>query len=150
MLVLSLDQFNCQNIFFGNPLKNNIINNGSFYHINYSTHYFSLNTIYIDIPLKVNCISNKKFYFKKNDNEVLIKKIKNIEYDMLATRSKEKHYKISQFLDNENIIIPEYSDNFKILLKISGLWETEFFCGLSFKFIIHPLKNETILLNSKI
>jgi len=144
MIVLTLDNFESQNIHFGPPLKNNIINNGSFSHINYSTHYFSLNTIYIQIPLKLEHVlqTNKmKLFFKKNNNQEIINKLKILEHDILETKTKTKQYKINLFLENENIIHAEYAENFIILLKISGLWETDQHCGLSFKFIIHPLKN---------
>jgi hypothetical protein len=144
MIVLTLDNFESQNIHFGPPLKNNIINNGSFSHINYSTHYFSLNTIYIQIPLKLEHVlqTNKmKLFFKKNNNQEIINKLKILEHDILETKTKTKQYKINSFLENENIIHAEYAKNFIILLKISGLWETDQQCGLSFKFIIHPLKN---------
>ena len=46
MLVLQLSDLIMDYVHIGNPVKNNIIPNGIFYHINYTTHYFSLNTIY--------------------------------------------------------------------------------------------------------
>jgi hypothetical protein len=146
MLLLTLDAFDSDKVFLGNSLKNNIIHNGSFSHINYSTNYFSLNTIYIDLPfkMKLSHSNNKvKIAFKKKENDVYISKIKCIEEDILKIINKPAQYKISQYLENENIIIHSKPiDNFTLILKISGIWETEDYCGLTFKFIIHPLKNK--------
>jgi len=150
MLVLNLDNFDTQNIYFGNPLKNNIINNGKFYHINYSTNYFSLNTIYLNLPLKMNATYNNKMKitFKKKENEIIMNKIKCIEEEILFPIKKTNQFKITQYLENELIIIHSKPvADFNLILKISGLWETEEQCGLTFKFIIHPLKNEPAQLN---
>lgn len=116
MLLLQLNDVNIEYIYFGNPLKNNIIQNGWFRHINYSTHYFSLNTIYINIP-----------FASKRDTETFITQIKQIEKDILELNDKIKVYNIKQCLD-------DIKDK-DVLLKISGLWETNTHCGLSFKFI---------------
>lgn len=150
MILLNLDNFETNNVYFGNLLKNNIITEGSFRHINYSTKFFSLNTIYIRIPLKMSFVfDNKlKIFFKKKDNEEIINKIRTIEQEILKSTSKNIQLKITKYLENEMIIIHSPPpDDFFLILKISGLWETETQCGLTFKFIIHPLKNNTTLSN---
>jgi len=127
MLVLQLKDLDTDYIYFGNPIKNNIITNGIFYHINYTTHYFSLNTIYIDIS---------------NYTDETIAKIKKIEYDILSMVTKKtKQTMISNYLNDK------WGE--KLILKISGVWETSTQCGLSFKFI-HPQKNAITQLNSTI
>jgi len=118
MLILQPDNLNPDYIHFGNPVKNNIIKNGHFRHINYSSHYFSLNTIYINL---------------NSLNQESIHKIIDMEENILNYSKKTKQQNIKQYLD-EAIRI-----NYR-LLKISGLWETSTHCGLSFKFI-HLLKN---------
>lgn len=146
MLVLTLDNFDTQNIYFGSPLKNTIINNGRFYHINYSTKHFSLNTIYLKLPLKMSSVYNNnkmKITFKKKENEFIMDNIKSIEEEILKPIKKSNQFKITQYLENEAIIIHSKPViDFILILKISGLWETEDQCGLTFKFIIHPLKNK--------
>lgn len=149
MMILTLDNFDVQRVYFGNTTKNNIISDGIFSHINYSTNYFSLNTVYLNIPLKMKTINSNgktKIFFKKNENEIIINKLKLIEEKLLQDMSKKSQLKINQYLENEIIVV--YSKekvNFSIILKISGLWETDEQCGLSFKFIIHPLKNISTL-----
>jgi hypothetical protein len=146
MMVLTIDNFDIHNVYFGNTTKNNVISEGRFSHINYSTHYFSLNAIYLSIPLKMKSINSHgktKIFFKKKENEAIINKLKLIEEKLLENMSTKTQLKINQYLENEIIVVySKEKPNFSIILKISGIWETEEQCGLSFKFIIHPLKNE--------
>jgi hypothetical protein len=151
MILLNLDNFDTKNVYFGNLMKNNIINEGSFRHINYSTQHFSLNTIYIRLSLKMNFIfdSKLKIFFKKKDNEETINKIRLMEEDILKSINKINQLKITKYLENEMIVIHSIPpEDFFLILKISGVWETENQCGLTFKFIIHPLKNKKGLSNS--
>jgi hypothetical protein len=142
MIVLTIDNFNIQNVYFGNMIKNNIIHEGKFSHINYSTNYFSLNTIYLNIPLQMKSIYSNgktKIFFKKKDNENIINKLKIIEEKLLMHMNTQNQYKINQYLENEIIVVhSEETSDFSLILKISGIWETNNQCGLSFKFIIHP------------
>ena len=145
MMILTVDNFDINNVYFGNTTKNNIISEGKFSHINYSTNYFSLNAVYINIPLKMKSVNNygkTKIFFEKKENEVIINKLKVIEETLLKNMSSKMQLKINQYLENEIIVIySKEKTNFSIILKISGIWETKEHCGLSFKFIIHPLKN---------
>ena len=134
MLILQLDDVNIEYVYFGNSVKNTILSNSCFRHINYSTHYFSLNTIYIKIPL-VGYIKYSKFFFKREENEKIIHKIQEIENSILDMSDKIKQYNITHFLNGESI---SNIENSYILLKISGIWETPTHCGLTFKFIHLP------------
>ena len=61
-LVKNIDQYNEDNVYFLEPIKNNIMNNGNFIRIIYSTSLFVLNGIYININL--NYTSIDKYYNK--------------------------------------------------------------------------------------
>ena len=61
-IVKTLDQYDGNNIFFCDPIKNNIMNNGNFIRIIYSTSLFVLNGIYININF--NYTSIDKYYNK--------------------------------------------------------------------------------------
>jgi len=52
MIVKTIQQYNDDNVYFSESIKNNIINNGNFIRIIYSNELFSLNGIYLHIPLK--------------------------------------------------------------------------------------------------
>ena len=48
-IVKRIDQYNKNNIFFCEPIKNNIMNEGIFIRILYSSHNFILNGVYLFI-----------------------------------------------------------------------------------------------------
>ena len=61
-IVKNIDQYNEYNIFFCEPIKNNIMNDGVFIRILYSTFNFTLNVIYLLIQF--NDIISEKYYNK--------------------------------------------------------------------------------------
>jgi cytochrome c biogenesis protein ResB len=144
-IVKNIDQYNEDHVFFCDPIKNNIMNNGNFIRIIYSTSYFVLNGIYLLVSITYT--STDKYYnkykctFDVNKYKDTIEKLHRIEEGILTKcniRSKTPQYKISEQLKNGSIKI--FSDtidqnNNKFLLKIAGIWETENEYGLTYKFI---------------
>ncbi len=65
-LVKNINQYDENNIFFCEPIKNNIMNDGTFIRILYSTHNILLNGIYLLIAL--NDITCEKYYNKYRCN----------------------------------------------------------------------------------
>ena len=61
-IVKTIEQYDDNNIYFCEAIKNNIMNEGSFIRILYSTNHFAMNGIYLYIYL--NDISIEKFYNK--------------------------------------------------------------------------------------
>ena len=120
MLCLELDEFKSENIFYKNTIKNSIITNGTFIYLNYISHHFSFNSIYI--------ILRKKFGVFSKD---VLNKIKSIEHELLKFSDKIKQYKFCQHLNTEEDFV---------ILKITGIWESVKYCGVTFK-IIHPQNN---------
>jgi len=145
-IVKNIHQYNEDYVYFCDPIKNNIMNNGNFIRIIYSTSFFILNGIYISI--QINYTSVDKYYnkfkcsFDTNQYKDLIEKLKNIEKGLLKKSGilgKIPQYKIYDQLKNSNIKV--FSESFDkignpIVLKISGIWETETEYGLTYKFII--------------
>ena len=143
-LVKNIDQYNEDNIFFCEPIKNNIMVEGNFIRILYSTFNVTLNGIYLFIQL--NDIMSEKYYnknkctFNVNIHKELIEKIKIIEENLL--KKIEINDKIPQFKIYEQLINGtikffcdtniKYSNSF--ILKISGIWETQTNYGLTYKF----------------
>jgi hypothetical protein len=143
-IVKSVEQFDNNNIFFCEPIKNNIMNDGNFIRILYSNNYMTLNGVFIYINLsnitiekqfnKVKCIFNVATYKK------LIEDIKNIEENILTKiniPNKVPQFKIYEQMNNGNIkifcdTIPKSACSF--ILKISGIWETNDQFGLTYKF----------------
>ena len=132
--------------FFCEPIKNNIIPEGNFIRILYSTNFFTLNGIYLIITLN-NIICEKYFnkykcIFNIHTHKDIIENIKNIEENLLKKielKNKTPTNKIHEQLKNGNIKI--FSDisnknSCSFILKISGIWETHLSYGLTYKFLV--------------
>jgi hypothetical protein len=150
-IVKTLDQYDENCIYFCDPIKNNVMNEGNFIRILYSTPTFVLNGVYLLIRL--NDIIVEKYYnkykciFNVNNHKDIIEGIKTIEDNLLKkinVKNKFAQNKIYEQLKNGNIKIfsdvnpKTYMNTF--LLKISGIWETETQYGVTYKFskINHP------------
>jgi hypothetical protein len=145
-LVKNIDQYNEDNVYFLEPIKNNIMNNGNFIRIIYSTSLFVLNGIYININL--NYTSIDKYYNKYKCSfdifqyKELIQKLRIIEEGLLKKiliPYKNAQLKIYEQLKNGNIkVFSETADKIgsTFLLKIAGIWETDTEYGLTYKFLI--------------
>jgi hypothetical protein len=142
-LVKNMNQYDENNIFFCEPIKNNIMNDGTFIRILYSTHNILLNGIYLLIAL--NDITCEKYYnkyrcnFNPSNHKDIIDNIKIIEENILKKIDIKKtpQLKISEQLRNGNIklfnMIEQQDSSF--IVKISGVWETQYNYGLTYKFI---------------
>ena len=150
-IVKNIDQFDDNNLFFCEPIKNNIINEGSFIRILYSTHNMVLNGIYL--LLVFNDIICEKYYnkykcsFNINIHAEIIESLKKIEENILkkyTIQNKIPQFKIHEQLSNGNIkIFNDFGNktNESFILKISGIWETTKNYGLTYKFISTTCKN---------
>jgi len=146
-IVKNIEQYNQDNVYFLEPIKNNIIDNGRFIRIIYSTSLFSLNGIYIS--LFINDILIEKYYnkykciFDINQYGSLIDKIRFFEEGLInkiGINGKIPRFKIYEQLKNGNIKVFSDKPNINVskhfLLKISGIWETITEYGLTYKFLI--------------
>jgi len=144
-IIKRIEQYNKNNIFFCEPIKNNIMNEGNFIRIIYSTHNIVLNGIYLLITL--NDITCDKYYtkykcnFNVSNHKEIIDSVKIIEEDLLKKVEivdKIPQYKIYEQLKNGNLKIFSDVGNKSIcsfILKISGVWETQNNYGLTYKFM---------------
>jgi len=144
-IVKTLDQYDEDCVYFCDPIKNNIMNDGYFIRIIYSTPIFTLNGIYLSI--NINHLTIEKYYnkfkcsFDVNLYKDLIGSLQSIEDNIIKKiniRGKIPQYKIYEQLKNGNIkIFSENIDkiNNMFLLKIAGIWETDMYYGLTYKFI---------------
>jgi hypothetical protein len=145
ILVKTIEQFKENSIFFCDPIKNNVMNEGNFIRILYSTNDIILNGIYFLITLnEINCekyFNKFKCNFNIELNKYIIDCIKIIEEKLLKKYkiNKNPNFKIYEQLKNGNIKIFNDLGNKpfqNFILKISGIWETNMNYGLTFKFII--------------
>lgn len=144
-IVKNIEQYSDDCVYFCDPIKNTIMNDGNFIRILYSTPLFILNGIYLSIiinQLTVERYFNKyKCVFDITSNMDIIHRIKNIEETILSKikiNGKIPQYKIYEQFRNGNIKV--FADNIddvtnKFLLKIAGIWETDYSYGLTYKFV---------------
>jgi len=142
-IVKNLDQYNESNVFFCEPIKNNIMNDGNFIRIIYSTNNIVLNGIYLLLTL--NDVVCEKYYnkyrcsFNTTIHKETIEHVKIIEEQILkkCEIKKNKQCKIYEQLKNGNIkLFNDISNktNGTFILKIAGIWETSNNFGLTYKF----------------
>mgnify|MGYP001477428526 CR=1 FL=1 len=144
-IVKRIDQYDDNCILLCDPIKNNVMNDGNFIRILYSTNTFTLNGIYLYITL--NDIICEKYYskyrctFNVSNHKDIIDNLKIIEDDLLKKCDiidKTPQYKIYEQLKNGNLKIFNDVGNRSVcsfILKISGIWETQYNYGLTYKFI---------------
>jgi hypothetical protein len=144
-IIKLIDQYNEDNVVFCDPIKNNIMLEGNFIRILYSTPICILNGIYLSIL--INHLSIEKYFnkykcsFDINSHINVINKIRDIEMGILRKiniTGKTPQYKIFEQIRNGNIKI--FSDNIEkhnsmFVLKIAGVWETDYNYGLTYKFL---------------
>jgi len=142
-LANTIDQYDNKYLYFCDSIRNNIMNDGSFIRILYSTELITLNGIFIIINL--NDITSEKYYnkykcsFNVLSHKEIIDKIKNIEEDILIKYKTNKTplYKIYDQMKTGHIKVfsdIKNNENNYFILKISGIWETEDSYGLTYKF----------------
>ena len=145
-LTIDIDEFNDNNIIFMEPVKNTVMDDSNFIRILYSNSLFTLSGIFIKI--KLNLINMDKYFnkfkcsFEISKNKYIIDKLSLIESNILEKININKKIpckKIQEQLNSGNIklftemisnTIPEL-----FIIKISGIWETEFEYGITYKFI---------------
>lgn len=144
-IVKTLEQYNENYVYFCDPIKNTIMNDGNFIRIIYSSPLFILNGIYLEVKIthyNIEKYFNKyKCSFDSLQHKELIEKLRVIEEMLLRKiniKGKIPQYKIFEQLKVGNIKV--FADNIEspsntYLLKIAGVWETEMHYGVTYKFI---------------
>lgn len=135
-IIENMDKYDASHLYFCESIKNNVMNEGKFIRILYSNELFTMN----GISILLNNIQNADSYKNKyNFNIELINNIKFIEENILHTiniKNKTPQYKIYQQIKNGNIKVFENNEICNnLVLKISGIWETDLFYGITYKFL---------------
>lgn len=147
-MCIDIINFNHNNIYFNDPIKNTIIENSKFRRIIYSTSCISFNTIYIQFKLEeveiLKHYNKFKCMFKSDKHCNFIQTILFLEdriLNKINLLNKRAVYNISQQMNNNYIklFMPFEKDkvieNFNIILKLSGIWESDTEYGLTYKFL---------------
>lgn len=154
-IAINISEFNINNIYYLDAIKNTVIENSNFIRILYSNNLLSLNGIYILLNFKnIYTITNNNkirycFDLNNEDNLFIVNFIKKLEIDLLKNsiiNNKRPIYKLKEqlaqgcikiinilFMDSKNADKKEPNEQF--ILKISGIWESENEFGLTYKIL---------------
>ena len=86
-IIKTIDQCSMNSIYFCEPIKNNVIVNGSFTRILYSSDIFTMNGVYLMVPLTD--VTFEKYYqkykcvFNSHNNMKTTSKICEMEFNLL-------------------------------------------------------------------
>lgn len=150
-IVIDISQIECMNFVFLEKKKNNIVD-GYFTKIIYSDPFITFHNIYINFPIHYNYVDKivvkNNFFFNTSQNMELIKNITYLEEQIIEYYKKEFHIQkknnlslFNQLKSGRIKIYKEYNDEIRhdertsIILKISGIWETNNDIGIAFKFL---------------
>lgn len=123
-IIISIDNINDKNIYFHDPIKNTVINNGDFIRILYTDKFIISN----GLQFKIYCNANKD----------IIEKIFKLEKNILNLyNSSCKHFlKLEEQLNyNINKYSQSYTSKNFFIIKISGIWENNIGIGVTSKII---------------
>ena len=134
-IVLDLEDYNVNNIFFQNPIKNNVMENSEFIRIIYSNENFSLNGMYLKLNINISGVEryfNKyKYSFNIGKNTNIINKLISIEKSILQhaqLKNKIPSYRLAEQLHSGNMRFfttqPHTNNTTTFIIKISGIWKS--------------------------
>ena len=148
-ILINYNTYDANNVFFSEAIKNTIIENSVFRRLVYTPNNYSLNSLHFMVSIQNAVI--KKYYNKYKCyinyttlNHLEILKMNTIEKTILSRadiKDKRPVMQIADLLNQKHIKLfssDNLNDNyevFRVVLKISGIWETEDTYGLTFKFI---------------
>lgn len=143
----TIENFNINQIFYLDPIKNTVIDNSNFIRILYSNNILTLNGVYILLDFKnlssINNNNRVKYNIDISSNKEIIDFIKNLEKSILDNSfiyNKNQCNKLTDqlsngYIKNINNTFYEPKNNNKFILKISGIWESDIEYGLTYKIL---------------
>ena len=151
---LNTNQYDINNVIISEKTKNNIMTNGDFYRLYYSTEDIILNGLHISFELKnisiekyfnkIKCIfesneyNNDTVYLLKNIEKKLLERYRGINRDCVYRIGEQLENKFIKIFDDNYINIKKYR-SIKFVLKVSGIWSSQNEYGLTFRFFLTPI-----------
>ncbi|RZD40926.1 MAG: hypothetical protein CXT73_05880 [Methanobacteriota archaeon] len=141
--IIDKTTYNIDKVFFGEPIKNTIIENSIFRRIIYTEQHISFNNITLSFNLRNVYI--KKYYNKWKcmiNDQIFVDYITNFERNILKKlniTNKKSCNAITQQVENgyvklfSDIANQKSYDTYIIILKVSGVWESVSEYGLTYK-----------------
>ena len=138
-IIIPYNFFEIKKIIFQKPVENKIKYYNYFYRIIYNEKYYTIQNIIISIPLSHIVTNYNNKIYKITFNNSLLYSLFYIEYEILKKINLITNKKIERLLYNDCIykryILHLNKPVHKILLRISGIWESKDKIGITYKFI---------------
>lgn len=152
-LALDISQVSVDNIVYCDTKRNAVFEGGHFTKFIYSDSSMIMNTLYVYLPIDIEyplLISEPsgilQLMFSPTENANLIHTMSQLEHKLLVhymsyfgITNKNKTYSVTSFLQKGVIKVVTsanhhvFSSHVKLLMKISGIWETQNAIGLTYK-----------------
>lgn len=142
-IAIPLSAYNPKYLFLCLPVRNTIVEDSTFARLLFSNDFMT--TIGIHLQLNVVGATDEPYYqklrtvFKVDENENMVKHVVNIENSILdlANTGKTRVTKLSDQL-RSGILRSSATANWQtkgqnFVLKITGIWETDTDCGVTYK-----------------
>jgi len=156
LLVVPHQRVDCWYISYGEKTSNAIIDNGNYYSVGYSTPDMSISVLHIGFTLKNMSMSShfnkyRCIYSSDIENTSTISNLEMIERGILAGFKTDRRpvYRMGKIKESNTLncfvnmigveptmAISTLVPNAMIIMKVSGIWETDTEYGVIFKFFI--------------
>ena len=141
-VIIPIQDFDYQNIYFHKPVNNTILANSKFFRSIYSNELLTLNNICLEIPIAITGVNRNRFFFDVRLSSEVIMFLMQVEDNIIIRsgitnklpRKRLSHQMATGFLKICTSIEKDYGD-YPVLLKISGLWESDTEIGITYKFV---------------
>jgi hypothetical protein len=138
-IIIPYHLFESKKILFQKPVENKIKYYTYFYRIFYNETYYTIQNVIISIPLTHIITNYTNKIYKISFNNALLYSLFYIEYEILKQMNLITNKKIERLLYNDcmykRYILHLNKPVHKLLLRISGIWESKDKIGITYKFI---------------
>jgi len=140
-LSLDIERVNIKDIAFYKPIQNKIAHYKNFYKILYNIEMFTLSTLIIQVDVKDLQVVKENNIYKVSFiiDPVFLEKLKLFEIGLLDNfnhiTNKKIMYSFNKFVNR--LIYNTTTPNTNIILRISGIWESDTQIGITNKLTIN-------------
>ena len=140
-ICLDIDQIHIKDISFYKPIQNKIAHYKNFYKILYNIEIFTLNTMIINVDVKDLQVQRENNIYKVSFTvtPAFIDKLKLFEMSILDNfnhiTNKKIMYSFNKFVNK--LVYNTNNPNINVVLRISGIWESDSQIGITYKLTIN-------------
>ena len=140
-LCLEIDNIDIKDVAFYKPIQNKIAHYKNFYKILYNIEMFTLNTLIIQVDVRELQIVKENNIYKVSFSidPVFLEKLKLFETKLLDNfnhiTNKKIMYSFNKFINK--LIYNTTNPNTNIVLRISGIWESDTQIGITNKLTVN-------------